>query len=131
MPIRPKGFVSTFIIREIHMAEVLIILKTDDPTAHIVRQQIRDEIGAVQSYGSHVFISTASLKKIQSLVSSPEIVGIYVGKVPETVMENLDETGRLGVAAWNERHTDSYRASKKQRKGEGLSWDHPDFDSEG
>jgi hypothetical protein len=40
-----------------------------------------------------------------------------------TVVDNLDESAQMFVAAWR-----LPRGTKSARPGEGVSWDHPDFE---
>jgi hypothetical protein len=119
-------------VEEIQMSEFLVVLKPGKSSAaQDIRQQIKDEMKIMQSYGPDVFIVKALHKKLQSLTAYPEVIGVYEGQTPEDIVQGLDETGLLGVAAWNERHKPSFRAAKRERIGEGLPWDHPDFDAEG
>jgi hypothetical protein len=73
--------------------------------------------------------STPELAK--ALEAHPGVAGVYEGPVPDELARCLDETGRLGVAAWNARHTAEYREAKRRRTGEGLPWDHPEAEPEG
>ena len=114
------------------MEEVLVILAADNPAAaQAAREQVKASGGQIrQSYGRDVLIVEAS-PATRSLSGHPGVLGVYEGKVPGEFSKRLDETGRLGVAAWNQRHTASFRAAKKRRKGEGLPWDHPGCEPEG
>jgi hypothetical protein len=78
-----------------------------------------------------VLIVEAPPDAAASLAGDPAVSGVFEGAVPSALTQDLDETGKLGVAAWNERHSDAYAHAKKGRVGEGLSWDHPDFEKEG
>jgi hypothetical protein len=115
------------------MKETLVILNAlDRKAAQAARQRLESGEGRVsQSYGTDVLITEIESDSMKSLKAHPGVVGIYEKAVPDEVTEGLDETGRMGVAAWNKRHTASYQQEKKQRKGEGLSWGHPDYEREG
>ena len=115
------------------MTEALVVLSPTDPSAAQAARH-RASFGGVrvrQSYGPGVLIVEGSPDVTKDLEDSPGVTGVYTGRVPAESTQDLDEMGRLGVAAWNERHKESYRAAKRRRKGEGLSWDHPDYEPEG
>jgi hypothetical protein len=115
------------------MNEFLLLLSCETPDAcDDAREKVESEGGKVsQTYGRSVLIVSADAGVASSLESHPGVVGVYRDAVPEDVTGDLDETGRLGVAAWNHRRQPSFDEAKRQRKGEGLSWDHPDFEREG
>src|SRR5947208_1124738 len=114
------------------MEERLVVLTADDPAAErLAQRQLADAAHIVQRYGPHVFVVEVAPELVEALEARPGVVGIYKGTVPDEPSKGLDEIGRLGVAAWNERHTAGYQAAKQKRKGEGLPWDHSDFEPEG
>jgi len=115
------------------MVEFLVVLSAENPSrAHAVRQKVEGAGGRiVQRYGHHVLIVEGPSEIVPSLDGREGIAGVFQGTVPDDVTENLDDTGRLGVAAWNTRHTAAYKDAKRERKGEGLAWDHPGFEPEG
>ena len=115
------------------MKEALVILNAaNSSAARRARRHMQGEGYRIsQSYGSDVFIAEIKSGSMESLKSHPGVAGVYKGSVPEEHIERLDETERMGVAAWNKRHSTSYQESKQERKGEGLSWGHPDFEREG
>ena len=115
------------------MEEALIVLAADDASAAEEAQREVQALGGrvTQVYGQGVFIIEGASESLSRLAALPGVVGFYHGTVPEEVPERLDETAQLGITAWNQRHTPSYQEAKRQRKGEGLSWDHPDFEREG
>jgi hypothetical protein len=52
--------------------------------------------------------------------------------VPDDVGAALDdETGRLGISAWNVRHSASFAATRANRVGDGRSWGDEGVDPEG
>ncbi|HEX8922553.1 MAG TPA: hypothetical protein VF766_13855 [Pyrinomonadaceae bacterium] len=115
------------------MKEALVILNAADRSAaRRAHEHIQSEGYHVsQSYGSDVLIAEIEPGSLESLRKHPGVVGVYKEAVPDEHVERLDETERMGIAAWNERHSASYQKAKQERKGEGLSWGHPNFEREG
>ena len=60
----------------------------------------------------------------------PGVVAAFDGSVPAAI-EIEDETGRLGIAAWNVRHSASFAATRANRVGEGRSWGDEGVEPEG
>ena len=114
------------------MSELLVLLKSDDSSDMMaVRRQVTESGGHIQqSYGENVLIVDATSDTLDALKSQPR-VSVFRETVPDEVLNDLEETAQLGVAAWNERQSESFRTSKSERKGEGLPWDHPDYEREG
>jgi hypothetical protein len=115
------------------MSEFLILLSCEDTEAcDDARRKLTSGGGRVtQTYGQSVVIADGDAALASELESHPGVIGVYQGSVPEDKTLELDETARLGVAAWNQRRRPSFTEAKRRRKGEGLSWGHPDFDREG
>lgn len=114
------------------MEEALIVLDADGRSAvQAARRQIESTAKVLQAYGSQVLIAQVAPSVKQSLSSLPGVSGVYEGIADAALAERLDEVGRLGIAAWNQRHSPSYRSRKLERPGEGLAWDHPDYEPEG
>ena len=115
------------------MSEMLVVLSSDDvKSSQQARRELVSGVGKItQAYGEEVLIVETDAGRASALESHPGVVGIYPDTVPDAVSDALDETGKMGVAAWNERRQPSYREAKQQRKGEGLSWGHPDYEKEG
>lgn len=115
------------------MDEVLVVLAHDSPRAtKKTRQRLAAAGGQVrQQYGPEVLIVEAEPQVIETLEAVKGVAGVFAGAVPPEVAGKLDETGKLGVAAWNERRSDEFRQAKQERKGEGLAWDHPGYEPEG
>jgi hypothetical protein len=119
------------------MEEILIVLTADKPKAardahKKVEAKLESTGGRIQQrYGPDVLIVQASSDLIESLAAEQGVAGVYTGQVPPESAHGLDETGHLGIAAWNQRHSAAHQRSKQDRKGEGLAWDHPDFEPEG
>jgi hypothetical protein len=107
------------------MAQQLVILAAD-----VAREDLHARVVAiggrvVQAYGPRVWI-------VDAPDGSPGIDGAYPGPVPTGVEAAIeDETGRLGVAAWNVRHSASFAATRANRVGEGRSWDDEGVEPEG
>jgi hypothetical protein len=115
------------------MTQVLFVLAHDNPEASREAREALQARGAIitQSYGTGVLIADADAELALTLTSHPGVVGVYIDAVPAEACQNLDETGRLGVAGWNQRHHDEFHAAKRQRKGEGKSWGDPEYEPEG
>lgn len=115
------------------MSEVLIVLATDNPkAAQEARRELHARGGkATQSYGPNVLIADTDPEMATTLAMHPGIVGVFEDAVPSDISRSLDETAQLGIAGWNQRHHNSFQAAKRQRKGEGLSWGHPNYEREG
>jgi hypothetical protein len=113
--------------------EALIILAHDRPQAAQSAQKKleADEIHVRQRYGLHVLIVAAPAHVLSKLESDLGVAGVYREAVPDEARPKLDDTGNLGIAAWNQRHSEAFRQAKSNRKGEGLAWDDPNFESEG
>ncbi len=115
------------------MKEVLIVLAHDKPEAAQRAQQSLEATGTHirQRYGRSVLIVEAAPDVIETLSAHHGVAGVYAGPVPEEFSQRLDETGQMGITAWNQRHSAAFQKAKQERKGEGLSWDHPDYEPEG
>jgi len=59
------------------------------------------------------------------------VAGVFPSLVPDEFKQPLDETGKLGITAWNQRHSAEFLEAKQEREGEGLAWDHPGYEPEG
>ena len=109
------------------MAPQLVILAADaareDLHAHIVAVGGR----VSQAYGSRVWIVD-----VPDGIELPDGLEGYPGRVPDDVGAALDdETGRLGISAWNMRHSASFAATRANRVGEGRSWGDEGAEPEG
>lgn len=87
----------------------------------------------LQRYGPSVLIVEGEEGAAERIAGHPSISGIYKGAVADEALAEagLGETERLGIAAWNERQSPRHHEAKQRRKGEGLAWDHPDYEPEG
>ena len=109
------------------MAPQLVILAADaareDLHARIVAMGGR----VTQAYGSRVWIVD-----VPEGTDLPGDLQGYAGRVPDDVEAALDdETGRLGISAWNVRHSASFAATRANRVGEGRSWGDEGVEPEG
>lgn len=115
------------------MKEALVILNAADRSAaRKAHQHLQSEGYHVsQRYGSDVLIAEMEPSSMESLKNHPGVAGVFKEAVPDEHIERLGETERMGVAAWNKRHSASFQKAKQQRIGEGESWGNPDFEREG
>src|SRR4029077_16435222 len=97
------------------MAPQLVILAAD-----AAREDLHARIVAMggrvsQAYGSRVWIVD-----VPDGADLPDDLEGYPGRVPDDVETALDdETGRLGISAWNVRHGASFAETRANRVGEG------------
>jgi hypothetical protein len=103
------------------MVERLVILAATMPA-----DEARARLGAaggqvLQAYGTRVWLVDLSAEGETHLADDPAILGVFAEPVPDDTIA-LDETERVGIAAWNLRQTPSFRATRAARRGEGRSW---------
>ena len=110
------------------MAPQLVILAAD-----AAREDLHARIVAMggrvsQAYGSRVWIVD-----VPDGADLPDDLEGYQGRVPDDVGAALDddETARLGISAWNVRHSASFAATRANRVGEGRSWGDEGVEPEG
>jgi hypothetical protein len=84
----------------------------------------------IQAYGERALIVELPEGWAAEAAEAPETVTLYDGPVPDD-LPGLDEVGRLGIAAWNLRHSDAFQRSRRTRVGEGRSWGDEDAEREG
>ena len=102
------------------MQRVLILFA---PEAASLSAEIRARGGRVlHSYGPRVLVFEGDAELIRSVGERPGVLGVHAGPV-EGNLPPLDETGRMGIDAWNAALSPSFRQAKRLRKGEGLPWD--------
>jgi hypothetical protein len=111
--------------------EVLVVLET--PAASSPAQRAVEDAGGhvIAMYGPRVWIAQVDRARSTRLGEAPEVRSVFEGLVPVEASTELDETGRLGIAAWNARHSAEHQRAKAARPGEGLAWDHEDAEPEG
>lgn len=117
------------------MTKALVVLNGKDAASVLdAQQKVQSAVGHIaQKYGPQVLIIEANPQLVRKLRAATGVAGVYTRSVPRFVLstrKKLDETGRMGITAWNMRHTPAYRAAKRKRKGEGLSWGAPPFERE-
>ena len=81
-------------------------------------------------YGDRIWVVELPPEAEATVAGDPAVQGVFADAVPDTVTVP-DEAGRLGIAAWNLRHSPSFRATRRARRGEGRPWDDEGFEPEG
>ena len=106
------------------MLHALVLFATDAPApAAAVKREILAEGGRVlHSYGPAVLVFEGDERLVRSIGEHSGVLGVHTGPV-EGDLPYLDDTGRMGIEAWNAALSPSFREAKRRRKGEGLSWD--------
>lgn len=84
----------------------------------------------VQAYGDRALVVELPAGAADLPASVGDIGGIYDGPIPDDVGD-LDDVARMGVAAWNLRHSTEFRRSRQARIGEGRSWGDEEAEPEG
>jgi hypothetical protein len=85
----------------------------------------------LQTYGERALVVELPEDAADSApTTAPGIVRVFAGPVPDDVGD-LDDTARLGVAAWNTRRSATFRRSREERRGEGRSWGDEEAEPEG
>ena len=114
------------------MGQQVVILEADAAREELHARVV--EIGGrvVQAYGTQVWIVDVPEGAAEDGPGArwPGVVAAYEGSVPAEITVD-DETGRLGLAAWNLRHTASFAATRANRFGDGRSWGDEGVEPEG
>jgi len=115
------------------MGQQLVILE-----AGAAREELHARVVAmggrvVQAYGARVWIVDVPDGAEEGPGAGwPGVVAAHDGPVPADQEADVeDETGRLGIAAWNVRHSASFSATRANRVGEGRSWGDEGVEPEG
>ena len=110
------------------MAPQLVILAADAAREDLHARIVATGGRVSQAYGSRVWIV-----EVPDGTDLPDDLQGYQGHVPDEVAAALadDETGRLGISAWNVRHSASFAATRANRVGEGRSWGDEGVEPEG
>jgi hypothetical protein len=111
--------------------QFLILIRGRDQSAESLRRELVSQgFQILQEYGPSILIAEGKNPAVEQFAGHPTILGIFPGRVLDDAVAGMElsETERLGIAAWNERHSQSFREAKEQRRGEGLPWDHPNFE---
>ena len=112
------------------MVERLVVLASasaaDDARARL------EAVGGRQlaRYGDSVWVVELPAEAHAALADHPSIEGVFGAAIPDDVTVQ-DEAGRLGIAAWDLRHSPSFRATREARRGDGKAWDDEGFEPEG
>lgn len=121
------------------MAQQLVVLAAD-----AAREDLHARLGTLggrvlAAYGPRVWIvdvpgedesAGEAAGPAGSLDEWPGVEAVYVGPVSADGAVD-DETGRLGMAAWNVRHSASFAATRENRVGDGRSWGDEGVEPEG
>lgn len=102
----------------------LLVIVTTDRTEEMFRQ-ISARYKVQQVASPRVMIVEGDESELAELKQIPGVTDVSTGTVPPEIANKLDEGEALFVAAWISRNTGE---QKKQRPGEGLSWDAPGFE---
>lgn len=113
------------------MAQQLVILEADAAREDLHARVAKMGGRVVQAYGPSVWIvDVPEAAEEGPRTDWPGVVAVCDGAVPAGI-EVEDETGRLGIAAWNVRHSASFAATRANRVGEGRSWGDEGVEPEG
>ncbi len=113
------------------MDEVLVLLRASAPiTSRDLAALLPTAGGAAQLFGERVLIVRLGSTDCVTVAAIEGVSGVYTGAVPADMELPQDLTGRLAVAAWNERRQTA-DAGGKRRLGDGAAWDDPRFEREG
>lgn len=112
------------------MVERLVIIASAS-TADDARARLEDLGGRLLArYGTSVWVVELPPDADAPLADDPSIEGVFDGAIPDDITVQ-DEAGRMGIAAWDLRHSPSFRAAREARRGEGRAWDDEGFEPEG
>jgi hypothetical protein len=99
-------------------SELLVLLKPC--SSREVRRKVTESGGPIkQSYGARV-LSVDATSDTHDTLKSHSQMSVFGETVPDDVLEDLDDTAKLAVGAWNERQSESFRTKKRERKAESL-----------
>ncbi len=112
------------------MVERLVILAS--PSAADDARARLEALGGrlLARYGDSVWVVELPPDADAALANDPSVEGVFGGAVPDNVTVE-DDAGRLGIAAWDLRHSPSFRATREARRGDGKAWDDEGFEPEG
>lgn len=100
------------------VAELLVILAEDDLGA---RSTLEREYRLLQSGSPRVLVIQRPASNLAPVSRLPGVLTATEKEVPEAILRTLGATERQWISAW------FFRKLRKQRLGEGLSWDSPGF----
>src|SRR6187200_3063604 len=81
--------------------------------------------GAIQQYGPRVVIGevpAAAAERIEAEVSGAKVVAVP-SSLSSATMVDMDDAGRIGLAAFELRQSAEYARAKAERPLQGSSWD--------
>jgi hypothetical protein len=117
------------------MTQQLVILEPDAAREDLHARVAEMGGRVVQAYGPSVWIVDVpddSHSVVASGTDWPGVIAAFGGFVPDDIAAGIeDDTGRLGIAAWNVRHSASFAATRANRVGEGRSWGDEGVEPEG
>lgn len=103
--------------------ELLVVMS--EGAADDAGPQLLGGFPIVHAVSPRVFVIESSADGSSAAVEAlPGVAAVSEGGVASEILEGLDETEALFVAAWSRRRGES----KKQRRGEGLDWDAVGFE---
>jgi hypothetical protein len=112
------------------MVERLVILASAS-TADDARARLEALGGRpLARYGASVWVVELPPDADAALADHPSIEGVFDGAIPDDITVQ-DEAGRMGIAAWDLRHSPSFLATRAARRGDGRAWDDEGFEPEG
>jgi hypothetical protein len=104
--------------------EELLIVMSEGATGD-AGSELFDGYPIVHAVSRRVFVvETPADASSTDIAALPGVAAVSEGGVASEILEGLDETEALFVAAWSRRRGES----KKQRRGEGLDWDAAGFE---
>ena len=114
------------------MVERLVILASAAAAAADAARARLESLGGrlLARYGDRVWVVELPPDVDAALADDPSVEGVFGSAVPDDITVE-DEAGRLGIAAWDLRHSPSFRAAREARRGEGRAWDDEGFEPEG
>jgi hypothetical protein len=102
--------------------EFLIVLS--DARTETTLHELRSRFAVTHAASPRVVVVNADREEAATLRSLPGVTGVFDRNVPGDVLESLDESEALFVAAWESRQ----EGREKVRPGEGLPWDASGFE---
>ena len=105
-----------------HGTELLVIL--DRAAAADTLERLRRHHRVTQVGSPRIVVVQVSPRELAPSPSTPGMLAVSSGAVPDSILEELEDTERLFVKAWESRMS----TSDWRRKGAELSWDATGFE---
>jgi hypothetical protein len=102
--------------------ELLVVLRGEQAEESLKQLSAKHNVQHVIS--PRVIVIEGAQNELAGLRAVPGVLAATAGELPPAVLEGLDESEALFVAAWSSR---TKEGTSKQRPGEGLAWDAPGF----